>query len=216
MSPDPVTTGPLAAPATAPPTIPYGADVPDNIDIGKMRNDLMTTHVSAPSDQVAALEDVVAYARSKGHDISFVVLPAAQPKFTYYRDIAINLQSSTGGTVVVLGPDSVGSQGPDFTRFVQEESAANNLTLSNPPLAARQMVDNMTAPSLDWTAITLVLMVVVFIGAVAGRIAGVRRRRRAESDAPESRGVADEHPDSAATDMVATDPAAGSVTPDER
>ncbi|MFW0790763.1 DUF6676 family protein [Gordonia sp. CPCC 205333] len=155
--------------------IPYGASVPAGVDIEKIRKDLLTTGVSGPADQVSQLKEVVAHAKSKGHDIKIVVLTEKQPKFTYYRDVAIELQSSTGGNVLVLGPNSVGSQGPDFSRVDQEEAAANNLTLTNPPQAARQMVDYLDGPTLDWTAITLVLMVVVFIGAVIARILGRRR-----------------------------------------
>ncbi|GAB19992.1 hypothetical protein GOEFS_105_00030 [Gordonia effusa NBRC 100432] len=157
--------------------IPYGASVPANVNIEKIRNDLLTTGVSGPADQVPQLKEVVAHAKSKGHDIKIVVLTEKQPKFTYYRDVAIELQSSTGGNVLVLGPNSVGSQGPDFSRVDQEEAAANNLTLTNPPQAARQMVDYLDGPTLDWTAITLVLMAVVFVGAVLARIFGRRRAR---------------------------------------
>ena len=48
----------------------------------------------------------------KSHDIKIVVLTGYQPKFTYYRDIALTVQQQTGGTVIVLGPDSLGSAGP--------------------------------------------------------------------------------------------------------
>ncbi len=208
MSPDPISVGPLAAPmiylaepgadpsdpsipggaksgdsfnAYNNPAIPYGASVPKNINIEQIRKDLVETGVSAPADQVGPLREVVAYAKSQGHDIKFVVV-GQQPKFTYYRDVAIDLQSTTGGNVIVLGPDSVGSQGPDFSRVDQEEAAANNLTLTNPPQAARQMVDDLITPGMNWTAITLVLIAVVFVGAVVARVRGKRRNVVAEAD----------------------------------
>ncbi|NMO00364.1 hypothetical protein HH308_03945 [Gordonia sp. TBRC 11910] len=169
-----------ATDSSVPSKIPYGSPVPAGIDIAAIRKDLLSTGVSAPSDQVAALKDVVAYGHSRGHDFKFVVLTDKQAKFTYYRDVAIELQSSTGGTVIVLGPNAVGSQGPDFSRVDQEEAAQNNLTLSNPPQAARHMVDDLLTPSTNWTAITLMLMFVVIVGAVVGRL---MQRRRADRNA---------------------------------
>ena len=41
--------------------------------------------------------------------------------------------------------------------------------------AARQMYDKMTEPSINWTVATLVLIVVVVIGAVAARVLGSRK-----------------------------------------
>ena len=60
-----------------------------------------------------ALKAVAADAAGKGHDIKIVVLTGPS-QFTYYRDIALTVQQQTGGTVIVLGPDSLGSAGPEF------------------------------------------------------------------------------------------------------
>lgn len=201
MSPEPVVVGgmgtsvahladpgdgqtPTSTENTAPGTIPYGSNVPAGVDIDRIRKDVLATGVSGPADQVAQLKEVVAHAKAQGHDVKIVVLTDRQPKFTYYRDVAIDLQSSTGGTVIVFGPNSVGAQGPDFSRVDLEEAAANNLTLTNPPQAARQMVDDLLTPSLNWTAITLVLMFVVFVGAVVARVLGRRRSTSTESPSP--------------------------------
>ncbi len=165
MSPDPSSTAP---------TIPYGASVPTNVDVDAILRDLQAQGVSGPAEQVPALKAVVADAKAKGHDIKVVVLTEKQPKFTYYRDIALTLQPKTGGTVIVLGPDSVGSSGPEFARVVQEE-AAQNLTLTDPPGAARQMVDQLTAPQTNWSVITIILTLVVLVGAVAARLVAKRR-----------------------------------------
>lgn len=162
----------LALPALG---VPGPAIVPDNVDMKSILADLRADHVSAPADDVPGLRKVVAGAEAGGHQVSFVVLPTAQPKFTYYRDIATALQSEVGGTVIVMGPDSVGSASPDFSR-VQQEQATENLTLTNPPAAAQKMWDQMSGPSLNWTVITLVLIVIVVIGAVAARLRTVRKR----------------------------------------
>ncbi|ACY21644.1 hypothetical protein Gbro_2402 [Gordonia bronchialis DSM 43247] len=176
MSPDPLVPGSPGTQAgdTDSPSIPGLT----NVDMKQLATDLAADHVAAPSnpDQVPALLAVVADAKAKGHDISLVVLADQQPNYWIYRDIATTLQHDVGGTVIVLGPNSVGSTGPDFSRFVQEQ-ATNNLDLKQPAVAARQMVDQMTAPTLDWTVITLVLIVVVVVGAVIGRLRSLRQRR---------------------------------------
>lgn len=177
-------------PSSAVPTIPYGASVPDSIDIEAIARDLQTQGVAGPVAQIPALKAVVADAKAKGYDIKVVVLTDKQPKFTYYRDIALTLQPKTGGTVIVLGPDSVGSSGPQFARVVQEE-AAQNLTLTDLPGAARQMVDQLTAPQTNWTAITIVLTLGVLVAAVGARLVATRRARRGGTG-PRSSAAVDE------------------------
>ncbi len=140
--------------------------------------------MSAPADDVAGLERVVAEAKAKGHDMNFVVLEQAQPNFTYYRDIATALQKQTGGTVVVFGPDTVGTASDDFSR-VQLEQAQDNLTVSQPTTGAQQMLDRMTVQTqMPWTVVTLVLIAVVALGAVAARLLQVRRRAMAAATPP--------------------------------
>ena len=165
----------LALPPLAAPEGATGTNLPESVDMQAIKAAVRADRVSAPDDQVPALRQLVADAKADGHDVSFVVLPGAQFKFTIYRDIASEVQSEVGGTVIVLGANSVGSSSPNFSRVVQEE-ATDNLTLTNPPLAARQMWDQMSGPSLNWTAITLVLIVVVVVGAVVARWRQVRAR----------------------------------------
>lgn len=150
--------------------------IPEDVDLQAIGKDLAGDHVSAPADDVAGLERVVAEAKAKGHDINFVVLEQAQPNFTYYRDIATALQKETGGTVVVFGPDTIGTASDDFSR-VQLEQAQDNLTVSQPATGAQQMLDRMTEQTqIPWTLVTLVLIAVVALGAVVARMLQVRRR----------------------------------------
>lgn len=205
MSPDPSTaavTGSLAAPATG----DAAASAVEGVDIPALRQDLLGDQVAAPADQVPALRQVVEYARSEGHDVSFVVLDTVAPKFTYYRDIATALQKDTGGTVIVLAPNSVGSASTEFTR-VQQEQATDNLTLQDPPLAARQMFDQMAEPGVNWTIVTLVLIAVIGVGAVVARLRQVRDgARRGRGAAPSADRVGDEAPDNSAADGAAAAP----------
>ncbi|GGF42049.1 Rv1476 family membrane protein [Williamsia phyllosphaerae] len=158
--------------------------IPANVDLTAIEADLADDHVAAPADIAPRLTSVVSQARDKGHDMYFVVLSESQPKFTYFRDIATALQEETGGTVVVFGPGTVGSASDDFSR-VQLEQAQDNLSTSNPPVAAQQLLDRMTDQTqVPWTVVTIALIVVVALGAVAARILGRRRAGAATSTNP--------------------------------
>ncbi len=154
---------------------PVMSIIPAGLDLKAIEADLADDHVSAPADITPRLTSVVTRAESKGHDMYFVVLPQTQPKFTYFRDIATVLQDETGGTVVVFGPRTVGAASDDFSR-VQLEQAQDNLSTSNPPVAAQQLLDRMTDQTqVPWTVVTIVLVVLVTLGAVAARVLGRRR-----------------------------------------
>ncbi|MFW0785652.1 DUF6676 family protein [Gordonia sp. CPCC 206044] len=193
MSPGATTQSVLAIPTSGEPA---EAVIATNVDMKSLLADVRDDGVAAPADQVAGLREVVAHAKADGYDVSFVVF-GDPVKFTYYRDIATELQSQVGGTVIVLGPNSVGSASPYFSR-VQQEEATQDLTLTNPPAAAQQMWDQMQEPSLNWTAITLVLIAVVVVGAVVARMRSLRKRSGSESVADASSQGADDLSASAA------------------
>lgn len=173
MSPDATTQHVLALP---PMGVMAPSVIPESVDMPAILRDIQDDGVAAPADQVAGLRAVVAEAQADGQEVSFVVIDRPL-KFEYYRDIATDLQADVGGTVIVLGPQSVGSASPHFSR-VQQEEATDNLTLTDPPLAARQMWDQMNEPSLNWTVISLLLIVVVVAGAALARLRSARATRR--------------------------------------
>lgn len=54
----------------------------------------------------------------------------------------------------------------------------DDLTLQNPSVAATQMYEELTSPQIDWTLVTILLIVVTIIGAVLARARTIRARRR--------------------------------------
>ncbi|MEO9328501.1 Rv1476 family membrane protein [Gordonia aurantiaca] len=173
------------------------------VDMDQLARDIADDGVAGASpEQVPAMLEVVEYAKSKGHDFSFVVIQQQQPRFTLYRDIANQLQEQVGGTVIVLGPNSVGSSSPEISRVIQEQ-ATQDLSLTDPPGAARQMVDVMTDDHIDWTVVGLVLILVVVLGAVAARIR-TRRARAAAANGPLGPVVDRDAPDSSDATPVAS------------
>ncbi|MGZ8179689.1 Rv1476 family membrane protein [Williamsia sp. SKLECPSW1] len=184
--------------------------IPDDVDLTAIESDLAADHVSAPADDVVGLEKVVAEAKAKGHDMYFVVLQDRQPVFTYYRDIATAIQKETGGTVIVFGPDTIGSASDDFSR-VQLEQAQDNLTVSQPAQGAQQILDRMTVQTqIPWTVVTLVLVAVVAIAAVVARILQVRGRR---ATSPATASVAAKSDEGSATAPDSSDGSASGTPP---
>jgi hypothetical protein len=166
--------------------------IPPDVNLPELQAGLADDAVVAPPEMTPRILQVVAEAKDKGYDVHFVVTDKVYPRITYYRDIATELQQDTGGTVIVLGGNYVGSASDEFSR-VQLEQATDNLTIKNPPVAAEQMLDRMTEQTqVPWTAVTLMLIAVVAVGVVVARKLQSRNRTPADTDpatvqsAPES------------------------------
>lgn len=147
-----------------------------DLDLPAIAAALESTGVYAPADQVAELEQVVDNAAADGHDLQIVVLEASYSPFTVYRDIATELQSQVGGTVLVIGPSGMGTASSEFSRVQLEDGTGEVKAGTSPAVAAQQIYDRATEPHLDWTVLTIVLIVLVALCAVGARITMVRRR----------------------------------------
>lgn len=150
-----------------------------DLDIGAIVAQLKSTGVFAPADQTPELQQVVARADAQGHDLYVVVLQESYSPFTVYRDIATELQSQVGGTVLVMGPGSIGTASSDFSRVQLEDGTSEVKAGTDTVVAVNQIYDRVTEPHLDWTLATIALIVVVVIGAVLARLMQLRRRRSA-------------------------------------
>ncbi|MBD0861536.1 hypothetical protein IA539_09970 [Gordonia sp. zg691] len=213
MGPE-TTTSVWAAPDTAGNTELTGLV---GVDMTQLSRDIADDAVAgATPEQLPAMLEVVEYAKDKGHDVSFVVIDQMQPRFTLYRDIANQLQEQVGGTVIVLGPNSVGTSSPEFSRVVQEQ-ATDGLVLTDPPGAARQMIDTMTGPNVDWTLVGLGLILVVVVGAVLARLRAVRARTAAAAGplGPVVR-TGESHPGQSHTDEPKADAVGSGASPAAR
>ncbi len=154
---------------------PFVTIIPPDVNIADLQAGLADDSVVAPPEMTPQILRVVAEGRDKGYDLHFVVTDKIYPQITYYRDIATELQQETGGTVIVLGGNSIGSASDEFSR-VELEQSTDNLTISKPPLAAQQMLDRMTEQTqVPWTAVTLVLILVVAVSAAIGRKLQLRK-----------------------------------------
>ncbi|MGO3327621.1 Rv1476 family membrane protein [Gordonia sp. (in: high G+C Gram-positive bacteria)] len=171
MSPDPVVFT-VAAPD---PAGGRPADAWADLDLAAITAKLKATGVVAPADQTPELTKLVKEAKADGHDLFVFVTDKNYAPFTVYRDIAHELQTSTGGTVLVFGAGGLGTSSTDFSRVQIEDATAEKTTGASVPQAAREIYEKATDPNVDWTLVTIALIVVVIIGAVAARLTGRRR-----------------------------------------
>lgn len=159
---------------------PSGVDSPpdvwSNLDMPAIKQSLKTTGVWAPADQQAGLKALVKQAADDGHDLHVVVLEQTYPKFTAYRDIATELQSQVGGTVLVFGAaGGSGTASSEFSR-VDLEDASGSVKATDVTQKATQMYHEVTDPNVNWNGVTIGLILVVVIGAVIARLMSKRRR----------------------------------------
>lgn len=157
----------------------------DDKTLTTIREDVADNHVAAPKgkDQ-AALEAVVADARSHGIELSIVVIPGNPGRDSNLRDLATAVGKTEHGTVVVLSDDWVGTYSDSISRVKLEwaEDAAKSQQ-GHPAQAAQIFVDRLDRPeSVSWTAITSVLLVGTAI--VVGGLYWIKSRRAAATSVP--------------------------------
>lgn len=177
------------------------------VDLAAITKQLTATGVYAPAEQTPGLEKVVARADGDGHDLHVVVLEQSFASFTVYRDIAAELQTQVGGTVIVLGPNGRGTASSEFTRVSLEDGATEAKGGSSPEVTVARIYDRAVDPHVDWTVVTLLLIVLVVIGAAVARF-WTLRTRAAQAAAAEPGEPGPGEPAAAPADAV-DGPAAG-------
>jgi len=167
-----------------PQTIPFlPAYIPPDVDINKVNADVGEDGVSAPAAEVPALRQVVADAKKKGINLKIVVIDANPPIDTPLRDIATEVgHAYPGSTVLAISPSFAGTYSPVFDR-VTLEAGQDIAKTGNPVQSAQNFLGELTTPHFPWTALTIVLVVVVGAAAVATRLLQVRGKRASASEA---------------------------------
>ncbi|GEM_PF-429176 len=178
---------------------PSATDLPAGVSVETILADLADDHVSAPEQYVGDIAAQVQRARDNGFDLSVVVLDANPRIDTQLRDLATEVVSEDGGTVLVLSPSWVGSFSDTVDR-VDLEAAQDRTYTGNPVVSTTNFVDSLVEPSPPWTLMTLLLIAVV---AVAGAATWWAKFRRGPEGGPHAAAPHAEDPST----IVAEDPA---------
>ena len=133
---------------------------------------------------IAGLRQVVADAKQKGIDLKVVVMSQSPPIDTPLRDIATEIgKANPGSTVLVISPGWAGTYSTSYDRVTLEAGQDVAKTASgNPVQATKNFVSQLQTPDFPWTALTIVLLIVVTLATVLTRVLQVRGRRLAEPE----------------------------------
>ncbi|MFD4292450.1 DUF6676 family protein [Rhodococcus sp. NPDC058505] len=154
--------------------LPAPADIPPGVDIDTIRADLSDDGVSAPSADVAELQDVVARAGEHDLTLRIVVLDRNPGRDEQLRDIATEIGTEDGGTVLVLSPNWVGTYSDSLAR-VTIEDAQDHAYTGKAVDSANQFLDEVIRPDAPYGLITIGLVLVVGGGAAATWLLRTRR-----------------------------------------
>ncbi|MBS4729501.1 hypothetical protein MSM1_14495 [Mycobacterium sp. SM1] len=167
-------------PLSGPQIIPFlPGYIPPDVDMPAIKAQVAADGVSAPPALRPGLLHVVADARNDGINLKIVVLDHNPPIDTPLRDIATVVGADyKDTTVLVLSPSYVGTYSTQFPRVTLEAGEDISKT-GNPVVSAQNFLNELNAPEFPWTALTIVLLVVVLAAAVGTRILQVRGRRAA-------------------------------------
>ena len=145
-------------------------------------DDGVSVPTSAQAD-VPALREVVEKARDEGIDLKIVVIDVNPPIDTPLRDIATEVgEANPGSTVLTLSPSFAGTYSPEFDR-VTLEAGQDVAKTGDPVQSSENFLGELTASHFPWTPFTIVLLLVVAIGAIATRVLQNRGKRAQVSDA---------------------------------
>lgn len=147
--------------------------------------------LAAPSTEVTGLRDVIGKAKAQGVDLKIVSLPGNPFIDTPLRDIATEIgKDHPDSTVLVISPSYAGTYSKHFDR-VTLEAGQDVAKTGNAVLSANNFVNELALPHFDWTAFTIVL--VVLVTAACAGIVGLRGRFAADKLSNDS--VTAENPD---------------------
>lgn len=154
---------------------PSATDLPAGVSVDAILADLADDHVAAPEQYVTDIAAQVQRARDNGIDLSVVVLDSNPRIDTQLRDLATEVVSEDGGTVLVLSPGWVGTFSDTVDR-VDLEAAQDRTYTGNPAVSTANFVDSLLEPSPPWTLMTI--LVIVAVAAAGGATWWAKKARR--------------------------------------
>lgn len=167
---------PIVPDRSLPPTI-QAAQAP-GVDVDAVTADLADNGVAAEGDQGPLAAEVDQAAAEHDLKLSVVVVPgdAGRPELV---ELARQLVSERGGTVLVLSPENAGAASADYPAEV--EQAAGQVPGGDNAAATGVFVDELTDPGPPWGWLLVAGAVLLVAVGVGGR--WWERRRRSRKDA---------------------------------
>jgi hypothetical protein len=157
--------------------------IPPDVDMNAVKTGVAHDGVSAPPAEVPGLRQVVADAKKDGIDLKIVVIGTNPPVDTPLRDIATEVgHAFPGSTVLALSPSFAGTYSPSIDRVTLE--AGQDLAKTGDPVqSSKNFVSQVATPAFPWTAMTIVVVLLVLAATVATRVMQIRSKRAPVGDA---------------------------------
>ncbi len=154
-----------------------GGEVIGGVDVDAAVAALGDDHVAVlgGSGSETDLADAVAEARTDGLGLS-VVSVASSLTGQQAMEIAGAVQVQTGGTVLVVSPDAIGSRSTTVSNSADEAARTAAAEAADPPAAVRAYTDVATEKPFPWSIVLIGAIILVIAAGVVGRIRVGRRR----------------------------------------
>ncbi|MFI9409019.1 Rv1476 family membrane protein [Nocardia gamkensis] len=155
---------------------PTAAGIPPNVDLRSILADLADNDVSAPQRDQSGLAAVARDAREDGLPVSIVIVANRPPEQANLRDLATAVGEARHGTVVVINGDWAGTYSDSISRYRLEraEDAAKSPHASTSEAAQAFVNDLKSESAISWTAITCIILAIVFFAIVGLHMVKVR------------------------------------------
>jgi len=168
---------------TAVVTLLAGGEVIGGVDVDAAVAALGDDHVTVigEPDAETGLAQAVAEARAAGLGLS-VVSVAGSLTDQQAMDLAGAVQVQSGGTVLVLSPDAIGSRSTAVSTGADEDGRAAAADAADPPDAVRAYTDVATEKPFPWSIVLIGAIILLIAAGIVGRIR-VRHRRKPQDPA---------------------------------
>lgn len=139
---------------------PFRAEAPPAVNLNEVLAGLADDNVHAPEGDVDAFRDIVSQAADEGIDLKIVAFPYNPWYGGGPRDLANDIGAADGGTVLVLGPNVIGTYSDSISRFALE-GAQIEIARREHAEAAAIFLEQIAAPGFPWTGVTFSLLFIV-------------------------------------------------------
>lgn len=158
-------------------------EVIGGVDIDAAVADLGDDHVTVigESGATTGLTEAISESRADGLGLS-VVSVASSLTTQQAMDIAGAVQVQSGGTVLVLSPDAIGSRSNTVSTAADEDARAAAAEAADPPAAVRAYTEVATEKPFPWSIVLIGVIILLIVAGIVGRMR-VHRRRKPEDAA---------------------------------
>ena len=159
-------------------------EVIGGVDIDAAVADLGDDHVTVigESGATTGLAEAVSESRTDGLGLS-VVSVASSLTTQQAMDIAGAVQVQSGGTVLVLSPDAIGSRSNTVSTAADEDARSAAAEAADPPAAVRAYTDVATEKPFPWSIVLIGAIILLIAAGIVSRMTVRRRRKPQDADA---------------------------------